>query len=130
MTPKFTTPCFIRKNTPELRKKLEKLGYYKHPSCLVDKTDNQFLFCNRGMFAELLIGYTEEVNNAIDCGTNEQLFIAVAALREDSDKKQWFTNGKEWKLCPIENVNQFIEWEMQGFHKATPEELIEHFNKK
>ena len=23
----FTTPCFIRKNTPELRKKLEELGY-------------------------------------------------------------------------------------------------------
>lgn len=23
----FTTSCFIRKNTPELRKKLEKLGY-------------------------------------------------------------------------------------------------------
>lgn len=23
----FTTPCFIRKNTPKLRKKLEKLGY-------------------------------------------------------------------------------------------------------
>lgn len=23
----FTTPCFIKKNTPELRKKLEELGY-------------------------------------------------------------------------------------------------------
>jgi hypothetical protein len=23
----FTTPCFIRKNTPELRKKLAELGY-------------------------------------------------------------------------------------------------------
>lgn len=23
----FTTACFIRKNTPELRNKLEKLGY-------------------------------------------------------------------------------------------------------
>lgn len=27
MTHKFTTPCFIRKNTVELRKKLEELGY-------------------------------------------------------------------------------------------------------
>ena len=25
----FTQSCFIRKNTPELRKKLEDLGYYK-----------------------------------------------------------------------------------------------------
>lgn len=27
MARKFTTPCFIRKNTVELRKKLEELGY-------------------------------------------------------------------------------------------------------
>lgn len=27
MTQKFTTPCFIRKNTEELRKKLDELGY-------------------------------------------------------------------------------------------------------
>lgn len=24
----FTTPCFIRKNTKELRKELEELGYF------------------------------------------------------------------------------------------------------
>lgn len=29
----FTTPCFIRKNTQELRKKLEELGY--KPSRLI-----------------------------------------------------------------------------------------------
>lgn len=27
MTQQFTTPCFIRKNKPELRKNLEELGY-------------------------------------------------------------------------------------------------------
>lgn len=27
----FTTPCLIRKNTPELRKKLKELGYYCNP---------------------------------------------------------------------------------------------------
>ena len=31
----FTTPCFIRKNTPELRKKLEKLGY-NHPTDVIE----------------------------------------------------------------------------------------------
>lgn len=126
MIPKFTTPCFIRKNTPELHKKLEELGYI-------------ILFSARngcGDSIHVCDGYASSIKapktyaNVIDCGSNEQLFLALAALREDSDKKQWFTNGKEWKLCPIENVNQFIEWEMQGFHKATPEELIEHFNKK
>ena len=28
----FTQPCYIRKNTPELRKKLEELGYKIEPT--------------------------------------------------------------------------------------------------
>ena len=32
----FTTPCFIRKNTPELRKKLEELGYIKNSPIWTD----------------------------------------------------------------------------------------------
>lgn len=33
----FTTPCFIRKNTPELRRGLEELGYSKdYPEWTVD----------------------------------------------------------------------------------------------
>lgn len=36
MTQKFTTPCFIRKNTAELRKKLEKLGYIHDKCNLID----------------------------------------------------------------------------------------------
>ena len=35
----FTTTCFIRKNTPELRKELEKIGY-DILSPLFDKGDN------------------------------------------------------------------------------------------
>ena len=31
----FTTPCFIRKNTPELRKKLEELRY-NHPTDVIE----------------------------------------------------------------------------------------------
>lgn len=34
MTQKFTTPCFVRKNTSKLRKKLEELGYI-HDKCYV-----------------------------------------------------------------------------------------------
>lgn len=31
---KFTHSCFIRRNTPDLRKKLEELGYKKQPMLL------------------------------------------------------------------------------------------------
>ena len=39
----FTTPCFIRKNTPELRKKLEYLGYsHGKPEYYADDDEIQF----------------------------------------------------------------------------------------
>lgn len=43
----FTTPCFIRKNTPELRKKLEELRYsHGKPKYYTDDDDNKYdLLC-------------------------------------------------------------------------------------
>lgn len=68
----------------------------------------------------------------IDCEENEQLFLALAALRDDSDYMQWFTNGEKW----IQNKQNDIEIIRYGtgnpinFHKATVEEIIEHFKDK
>ena len=42
----FTQPCFIRKNTPELRKKLEELGYEftdEMIECLVDEPQEKMV---------------------------------------------------------------------------------------
>ncbi|RGZ41155.1 hypothetical protein DW989_04640 [Bacteroides stercoris] len=49
----FTTPCFIRKNTPELRKKLEELRYsHGKPKYYTDDDDNKydFIMCHNGRF--------------------------------------------------------------------------------
>lgn len=61
----------------------------------------------------------------IDCGTNEELFLAIAALRNDTDKCQWFTDGDLWFKCGDEVRN-----EGRKIHKATVNELIEHFKTK
>lgn len=48
----FTTPCFIRKNTQELRRGLEELGYsHGKPKYYADD-DNKydFIMCNNGIF--------------------------------------------------------------------------------
>ena len=93
----FTTPCFIRKNTPDLRKKLEELGY-NHPTDVVE--DERFCIatspvnCNyhiiiKGAFDDTNPYYTWNCAGRIDCGTNEELFLAIAALRDDTDKNQW-----------------------------------------
>lgn len=63
-------------------------------------------------------------------------FLALAALREDSDYMQFFTNGNHWYICEanrIENSSLFDkEYKLQikdgcDYHKATAEEIIEHF---
>lgn len=129
----FTIPCFIRKNTPELRDKLKKLGIIEHPSYI--ETFNDYLYVGRGFYNILPIGYSEEIESAIDCGTNEEFFLAIAALRDDADKFQWFTDGNKWIQCPDIKFSTYwvynnIDINLGAIHKATVEELIEYFRGK
>lgn len=135
----FIQPCFIRKNTPELREKLEGLGYNRHPSY---GDNGQYLYLNRRFYHTNVVGYSEEIERMIDCRTNEELFIALAILRDDTNENQWFiAQNTMWD----ENYNGEItvyyeegEWLMWGyyslmkeipsdFRKATVEEIIKHF---
>lgn len=130
----FTTPCFIRKNTQELRRGLEELGYsHGKPKYYADD-DNKydFIMCHNGIFFLLSQknhvirnGHPLKKRGSVDCGTNEELFLAIAALRDDTDKYQWFTDGDLWFKCGDEVCN-----EGRKIHKATVNELIEHFKIK
>ena len=127
----FTTPCFIRKNTQELRRGLEEFGYsHGKPKYYADD-DNKydFIMCHNGIFFLLSQknhvirnGHPLKKRGSVDCGTNEELFLAIAALRDDTDKYQWFTDGDLWFKCGDEVCN-----EGRKIHKATVNELIEHF---
>ena len=94
----FTQPCFIRKNTPELRKKLEELGYNRYPRWMADWSDDDSRYTY--LVADVLYyTYPKEPTKPkngeyIDCGDNEELFLALAALRDDSDYMQWFVFPK------------------------------------
>lgn len=91
----FTTPCFIRKNTPELRKKLEELGY-KYSTFDDLKLDGITTFPAKSeysVWANYHFDGKHTLKSYIDCGDNERLFLALAALRDDSDYMQWF-------VCP------------------------------
>ena len=119
----FTQSCFIRKNTPELRKKLEELGYKMN---LIYSPNEHNLYIGSGVYSSA--NFID--NYYLDCGTNEELFLALAALRDDTDKNQWLTDGKIWgkfgedlSLYPIPIINYL---QSKG-HKATVEEIIEHF---
>lgn len=80
--------------------------------------------------------------SVIDCGTNEELFLALAALRDDTDKDQWFTDGTDWAIWREDS--SFRGKPIAGFefhylpsntnynkyHKATAEEIIEFFKER
>ena len=128
----FTQPCFIRKNTPELRKKLEELGY-KDGGKVGYYGESQYLYCGGRIFYESPEIITFQCNRFIDCGDNEELFLALAALRDDTDKNQWFTNTNDyWYKC-LDNKfsKETADWvscaSADKWHKATAKEIIEHF---
>ena len=72
--------------------------------------------------------------DSVDCGTNEELFLAIAALRDDTDDNQWFTDGNDWLLWRYMKVGMYYqdmpEILFEKWYKATVEELIEHFKEK
>lgn len=105
----FTTPCFIRKNTPELRDKLKELGYHVC-SCTSSKTAIYLMVGYEGIHAvsdEVVDVFEDEVKagilESIDCEDDENLLMALAALRDDSDYMQWFTNGTDFIKCERED---------------------------
>lgn len=143
----FTTPCFIRKNTQELRRGLKELGYfnnspqwtnncsiiwaYQYPMKGFDKPN----YVIADSFDIPFNKHSALCGKFIDCGTNEELFLAIAALRDDTDKYQWFTDGDKWILCPKTKFSTYwvyyhIDVNTDTIHKATVDELIEHFKTK
>lgn len=140
----FIQPCFIRKNTSEIRKKLEELGYLPPSKIWYDEN---FAICtiyrdNVGEYFTFKIDDDFERIIApsypyIDCGTNEELFISLASMTDneyglcdyyivtDDDYKPQYAKGSIHRALPLSSVIH-----PSCYRKATVEELIEHFKKK
>lgn len=145
----FTIPCLIHKNTKKLRKKLEELGYnYSHTNifgilqypCLYT-----YWHPNLGGLYNGIMGY---IPTCIKCGTNESLFLAIAALRDDTDKNQFFVLDANMgsfndpsSIIPKGSLVKCLtdKWNLPKSdidstgipaHKASVNELIEYFKGK
>lgn len=141
----FTTPCFIRKNTPELRKKLEELGYKlnngkwmgKYLAAFQIKETKEWRYVAS---PEWDLQNNPDIDASIDCGTNEELFLAIASLRDDTNNNQLFTNDKgDWGiyrdgsnggLLGMDFYGMPNDFNLSHYHKATVNELIEYFKTK
>ncbi len=132
----YTHECILNKNTPEIREKLESLGIrYKYAT---NVGSDSVIKCSNGFYNTYQRKYYKSLNDmftkATNCGTNEELFLAIAALRDDSDKHQWFTDGVYWVKSELNswssNINKYDEDSLyRDFYKATVDELIKHFRK-
>lgn len=157
----FLTPAFVRVNNPEKRKEvtewLQGIGYYVCPCCLFDGWNT--LHCNR---IERLktscevhgipdydkgTGYNigwfkadnaDKDNPSYDCGTNIELFRALAAMNNENDQEQWYSyteyptneskNGVR-RLIFNEHTrfDSFVDVPSGYYRKATVEEIVEYF---
>ena len=85
----FTQACFIKNYKRDLISKIENIGYRNY--------GNPFQFTDFSILYTTIDGYyvpykVQVDSSWIDCGTNEELFLAIAALRDDSDIHQWFVH--------------------------------------
>lgn len=146
----FTTACYIHKDTEELRNKLRELGYLVKDKEIY----NYLVVCpDRHITTGHVYSYPSQESigfeqlkryyQFIDCDSNEDLFLAIAALRDDNNHyMQWFVCtesyvekiggiSKEWKIGDFDLYNLDEEYDNPTFphwRKATVKELIKHFN--
>ena len=123
----FTQPCFIRNvdnNKFPLIVALERLGYSGMYMSYRNNIGGSNLVC------ECQTWHCTDSDNkpdAIDCGTNEQLFLAIASLRDDTDLSQWFVDTTSHKLWYNDCMKQLPQ--NTPSRKATVNELIAYFNR-
>lgn len=129
----FTKNCFIQKCNETLINKLIELGYKPIGNI---NYNTYGIYCHNGKFKTCSTNEQPSIKNKnfIQCYENENLFLAIAALRNDKPDYQWFI----WDDIEDESdkFKQYIpsepwqEWWWFEVHKASVEELIEHFNIK
>ena len=114
----FTHSCLIRTNSEELRDKLYALGYNICTCALSSESDG--LYTYNGVVHDLSIGAPP---NCIDCFEQEALFLAIAAIRDDSDADQYYTDGILWEKSIHNEPSEYMK---RNGWKATPKELLKY----
>lgn len=133
--------AYIKCSISDLGEALEELGYTIDPSS--DSEDSYTYIFNGHVYTTEADQLDDvlPINNAINCEKNDELFLAIAALRDDSDYKQYFVCDVEesWAnlelyrpvgsmsyslVCDFMSIN-----DKKNYHKATIEELVNYFIK-
>lgn len=153
MIPKFTTPCYVRIDDKAKQKEVcEKLGQMEYrvfrainnPSGYTIFTDLFFAdgsYTNEPCYAIWKNHMVVKVlrNTHIDCGENEALFIDLAGMRSDTDKRQLFINESLEVMFRCKDrkfASFYVEWEdgltniRSYFRRATATDIINYHKQK
>lgn len=132
----FTTPCFVRVEDPAERKKLiEWCNDVIGRTGDEDYTYGDVVLCIKDTTYCCCYEETEFVANdtTIDCGTDVELFRALAAMNDENDREQWFVvddGVEEEMVCSKSEVDYDYILSCYDHRKATAEEIVEYFKKK
>lgn len=136
---KFKTPCFVRVRERakryELIKWLEATG---RCSEIWDEGDEYWCALANDTpehnFTSLPARQFE-LSHYYDCGTDIELFKALAAMNDENDREQWFTDTADgFSKCSVDRW--LDEWQPEYhdrysiWRKATVEEIVEHFKNR
>lgn len=122
----FTEKCFIRKYSQELVNKLVEIGHN-----VIRFSEPQYIVCDKNNVYLTSILPDKDIDKYICCDTNDELFLAIASLRDDKPDYQWFVWDDD--EVAYNKFKQYIpgehweEWWWFEVHKANAEELIEYF---
>ena len=138
----FTNNCLITKNTEELRNELLKMGRIEERNN-GNSWNYDCLLCYDDKFIQLdvfdpidLIELRED--EYVNCMDKEDMFLAIASLRDDTDINQWFIMDIEaylnlpkgsWFKATSLGGGYHVGCQIEPLycHKLTVQELIEHF---
>lgn len=142
----FIQPCFIQLqhdfDVLWIIDKLDALGY--KPSIeqygLKEGSESTYIICKSDgsyHYAYSISYYTNDWG--INCINHIGLFLALASLRDDTDVNQWFVmdveeyvsiNQGDWFIATYRNKGKHVGTQIDPMycHKATVEEIIEHFS--
>lgn len=134
--------------TEKMKRHLEKIrDESKIPVIQLDK-DGNYIRCFSSISEAQNILHNKGIATALSRGKNfskgcifrkinKDLFLALSALRDDQSYMQWFTDGNDYILCDRQDWidmystlcsgGKYTMEELDKFHKATAQELIQYF---
>lgn len=131
---KFTQPCFVRVEDAEERKELiewcQEIG--RSGIFIKEAQIRNYIWAGSENSYQLRDDIPSNNPYMINCGTNIDLFKALAAMNDENDREQWFLT----KSCGSFNTLHLgINGYKGGYppvevSKATATEIIEHFKTK